>query len=92
MNRIIVRTSVVWLAIFAIVAAVFLFRARSGQSVRAKSHEIVPVAMGPEASMPAGSQSIEPAMDAPLGPVQLSQEKMQGIRVETGKGEIKALR
>jgi len=91
MNKIILRTSVVWLTIFAIVAALLLFRAHNEQVVKARSREIVPVAMGPEATMAEGPQGMEPAMDVPLAPVQLSQEKMQSIGVETGTVEYKEL-
>jgi Cu(I)/Ag(I) efflux system membrane fusion protein/cobalt-zinc-cadmium efflux system membrane fusion protein len=91
MNRTVVRTSVAWLTIFSIVAAVLLFRAHSGDVVKAKSHEIEPVAMGPEASMPEGNQEMKPDMDTPLVPVQLSPEKMQSIGVKTATVEYKEL-
>jgi len=91
MNRTVVRTSVVWLTIFAIVAAALLFRAHSADVVKANSREIAPVAVGPEASMPEGKQVMDPVMDVALAPVQLSQEKMQSIGVRTGTVEYKEL-
>jgi len=91
MNRTVVRTSAVWLAIFGVVAAALLVHAHSGEVVTAKSREIVPVAVGPDASMLEGKQGVEPAMDVALAPVQLSQEKMQSIGVKTGTVEYKEL-
>jgi RND family efflux transporter MFP subunit len=90
-NKTVVFTSAVWLAIFAIVAAALLLRSHHGQDVKAKSHEIVPVAMGPAASVPSSEAALEPAVDAPLVPIQLSREKMQSIGVETGTVEYKEL-
>jgi Cu(I)/Ag(I) efflux system membrane fusion protein/cobalt-zinc-cadmium efflux system membrane fusion protein len=91
MNNTIVRTSLVWLAIFAAVAAAVAFHDRNGQGVNAKSNEIVPVAMGSAASTTPGSAATEPEADVPLAEVQLSPEKMQSIGVKTGTVEYREL-
>jgi Cu(I)/Ag(I) efflux system membrane fusion protein/cobalt-zinc-cadmium efflux system membrane fusion protein len=91
MNTTVVRTSLVWLTIFAIVFAILVLHDRNGQSAKAKSGEIVPVAVGPAASTPIGRRGVEPTMDAALAPVQLSQEKMQSIGVKTGTVEYEDL-
>jgi Cu(I)/Ag(I) efflux system membrane fusion protein/cobalt-zinc-cadmium efflux system membrane fusion protein len=91
MNRTVVRTSLVWLTIIAVVAAVLAFHDHKGQGVKAKSGEIVPVAMGPAVSAPSDRPALDGAMDAALAPVQLSQEKMQSIGVKTGTVEYEDL-
>jgi Cu(I)/Ag(I) efflux system membrane fusion protein/cobalt-zinc-cadmium efflux system membrane fusion protein len=91
MNTTVVRTSLVWLTLFAIVAAVLVLRDRNGEHVKAKTGEIVPVAIGPAASASADRPALAPAMDAALAPVQLSQEKMQSIGVKTGTVEYEDL-
>jgi Cu(I)/Ag(I) efflux system membrane fusion protein/cobalt-zinc-cadmium efflux system membrane fusion protein len=91
MNNTVLRTSLVWLAIFAIVAAAVVFHDRSGQGVNAKSNEIVPVAMGSAASTTPGSEATESEADVPLAEVQLSPEKMQSIGVKTGTVEYEEL-
>ncbi len=91
MNKTIVRTSLVWLTIFAMVTASVIFHSHIGQGVKAESNEILPVAMGPVTSTAPGPSAMEPAMDAPLAPVQLSPEKMQSIGVKTGTVEYAQL-
>src|ERR1035437_1894268 len=91
MNKTIVRTSLVWLTIFAMVTASIIFHVHIGQGVKAESSEILPVAMGPATSTASGPSAMEPAMDAPLAPVQLSPEKMQSIGVKTGTVEYAQL-
>ena len=91
MNRTVVRTSLVWLSIFALVWAAVVYHTHYEQGVKAKSSEIVPVAMGPAASTASGPQALAPAMDAPLAAVQLSPEKMQSIGVKTGTVEYEDL-
>jgi Cu(I)/Ag(I) efflux system membrane fusion protein/cobalt-zinc-cadmium efflux system membrane fusion protein len=91
MNRTVVRTSLVWLSIFALVWAAVVYHTHYEQGVKAKSSEIVPVAMGPAASTASGPQALAPAMDAPLAAMQLSPEKMQSIGVKTGTVEYEDL-
>jgi Cu(I)/Ag(I) efflux system membrane fusion protein/cobalt-zinc-cadmium efflux system membrane fusion protein len=91
MKSIVVRTSLVWLAIFGIVALVIMYHNRTQSSTKAGSSEIQPVAMGPSASTASGQPTMASAMDAPLAPVQLSPEKMQSIGVKTGTVEYAEL-
>jgi multidrug efflux pump subunit AcrA (membrane-fusion protein) len=91
MNKTIVRTSLVWLTIFGMVAVAFVVHTHNEQGVKAKSSEIVPVAMGPVASASSAPSASEPEMDAPLAPVQLTPEKMQSIGVKTGSVEYQEL-
>jgi RND family efflux transporter MFP subunit len=95
MNRTIVRTSLFWLALFAVVAAVYVYRTRSLVHPASVPAGIQPIASGPmgdmskdgakDASMPAVK------MEAPLVPVQLSDEQMNSIGVKTGTVEYKQL-
>jgi RND family efflux transporter MFP subunit len=90
MNRYIVRTSLVWFLLFAVVAAVYVYRTRRpGHS--AAPAGVQPIASGPmeniskDASMPAAK------MEAPLMPVQLTNEQTNSIGVKTGTVEYKQL-
>jgi Cu(I)/Ag(I) efflux system membrane fusion protein/cobalt-zinc-cadmium efflux system membrane fusion protein len=91
MNKTIVRTSLVWLSIFAMIAVSIMFRCHNGQGVKAGSGEILPVVMGPAAATPTHPMAMEPAVYAPLAPVQLSADKMQSIGVKTGTVEYAQL-
>jgi len=107
MNKYVVRTSLIWLGIFAIVVAGWLFyhSHKSSQTVTtspAISSDVQPAAEGPAAAptsmagggTPAGGspQTPEQAPDqAPLTPVQLSPQRMQSIGVQTGTVEYKQL-
>jgi RND family efflux transporter MFP subunit len=94
MNKYIVRTSLVWLALLLIVGAGFYYRSRARSSSRSMSHDAgpQPVASGPtdspdETAPPVSMQATE----APLAPVQLSPERMQSIGVKIGTVEYKQL-
>ncbi len=74
MNKYVLRTSLVWLAVIVCVAAAYFYRSRGWLKQRtAPSAEVQPVAIGPVAFS-----------EAPLAPVQLTPERMQSIGVETG--------
>ena len=93
MNRYVVRTSLFWLLLFAVAAAVYVYRTRAkGHSTSASAPVgVQTIASGPtedtgkEASMPATK------MEAPLVPVQLTDEQMNNIGVRTGTVEYKQL-
>jgi Cu(I)/Ag(I) efflux system membrane fusion protein/cobalt-zinc-cadmium efflux system membrane fusion protein len=103
MNKYVVRTSLTWLGIFAIVIAGWFFH-RSQKSPQAMttspaiSSEVQPVTAGPAAAPPsmegggtsAGASPQTPEQ-LPLTPVQLSPQRMQSIGVETGTVEYKQL-
>jgi Cu(I)/Ag(I) efflux system membrane fusion protein/cobalt-zinc-cadmium efflux system membrane fusion protein len=91
MNKYVVRTSLVWLAIIAAVAAIFVFHNRSRQAPVPKADSIEPVATGPNVAQPAAAPPMQKPMDVPLAPLQLSPEKMQSIGVKTGTVEYRDL-
>ena len=95
MNRTIARTSLFWLALFVVVAAVYVYRTRSIIHPASAPTDVQPIASGPmpdmnkdtgkDASMPAAK------MEAPLVPMQLTNEQMNSIGVKTGTVEYKQL-
>src|SRR5665213_8202 len=91
MNRYIVRTSLFWLLLFGTLAAAYVYRTRTAAHPPAAPTGVQPIASGPaedtskEASMPAAK------MEAPLVPVQLTNEQMNSIGVKSGTVEYKQL-
>jgi RND family efflux transporter MFP subunit len=85
MNKYVLRTSLVWLAIIVCLAAAYLYRSRVPKQATTPSTEVQPVAVGPTASE-AVVKTANPttSAEAPLAPVQLTPERMQSIGVETG--------
>lgn len=96
MNKYVLRTSLVWLAVVAVVAGVLVYRSRRARNSSAigmtSSSEVQPAAVGPSlgASQSAPNMS-EQKPEAPLSPVQLTPERMQSIGVTTGTAEYKQL-
>ena len=94
MNRYIVRTSLFWIALIAVVAVVYLYRTRFIHPAVAPT-DVQPIASGPMSDMSrdAGKDTSRPAakMEAPLAPVQLTDEQMIRIGVKTGTVEYKQL-
>lgn len=94
MNKYIVRTSLVWMALLLILGAAFFYRSRLRSSAPAMADNMgtQPVASGPAAS-PNESASPSPKLvtEAPLVPVQLSPERMQSIGVTIGTVEYRQL-
>jgi membrane fusion protein, copper/silver efflux system len=98
MNKYVLRTSLVWMAVLAIFAGIWVYRSRWGKALRSMntpmSSEVQPVAAGPasekttHASSAAGMTTSE-SNEAALVPVQLTQERMQSIGVKTGTVEYK---
>jgi RND family efflux transporter, MFP subunit len=95
MNKYIVRTSLVWLGIVAVVAGVFVYRSRSswqGNPAHSPiSSDTQPVAAGPASNAENLSPMQEQKPEMQLSPVQLSPERMQSIGVKTGSVEYKQL-
>jgi RND family efflux transporter MFP subunit len=89
MNRYIVRTSLFWLALFAIAVGVYIHHTRITTSSTAAPAGVQPIASGPtgETSKNASTEK----MGAPLVPVQLTNEQMNSIGVKTGAVEYKQL-
>lgn len=90
MNKYVLKTSLVWIVLFAVVAGVFFYRSRiTGQekNISSVSDEVQPIAVGSSVDHPATGGS----MDAPLAPIQLTPERMQSIGVKTGMVEYKQI-
>jgi RND family efflux transporter MFP subunit len=96
MNKYILRTSLLWLLIFAIVLSVMAYRSHRRTQPAAYSEGIQPIASGPSpqpamAQPENGMAMSSQKMEAPLVPVQLSTEQLQSIGVRTGTVEYKQL-
>ena len=98
MNKYVISTSVVWLAVIAAIAGTLAYRSHSTKRASGTSMpmsgEVQPAAAGPTSDIkqPASSPSMpEEKTKAPLMPVQLTPERMQSIGVTTGSIEYKKL-
>lgn len=100
MNKYVLRTSLVWMAVLAVLAGIWSYRSRWKQQPQAMkmamSSEVQPVASGPTSEMakPASSMpgmSMPESKETQLVPVQLTPERMQSIGVKTGMVEYKQL-
>jgi RND family efflux transporter MFP subunit len=96
MNKYVLRTSLVWIAVLAVVAGVWVYRSHLSKQPGAMnmpmSGDVQPVASGPPPSAHETTPSMpEQKMEAPLVPVQLTPERMQSIGVRTGNVEYKQL-
>lgn len=96
MNKYVLRTSLVWLAVIAVVTGTLVYRSHSTKPASAlgtsMTGNVQPAAAGPPAdtSQPASNKP-EQKPEAPLMPVQLTPERMQSIGVTTGTVEYKTL-
>lgn len=91
MNRYIVRTSLFWLLLFAVVAVVYAYRTRTAKQSEVRSSGVQPIASGPKEEPTRDASMTASKMDAPLVPVQLTNEQMNSIGVKTGTVEYKEL-
>jgi multidrug resistance efflux pump len=94
MNKYILRTSLFWLLIFAVVIGVTFYHSHQRQQPASHPDGIQPIASGPAAQpsqMASGMDMPSQKMEAPLAPVQLSSEQMQSIGVKTGTVEYEQL-
>ncbi|MBN9615398.1 MAG: efflux transporter periplasmic adaptor subunit [Acidobacteriales bacterium 59-55] len=98
MNKYVLRTSLVWIAVLAVLVGIWAYRShlKNEPHPMPMSSEVQPVAAGPtsdvakpESSMP--GMSMPESKDAALVPVQLTPERMQSIGVKTGTVEYKQL-
>lgn len=92
MNKYIIRTSIFWLALLAIVAAMFVYRAQPVKPVGTVLPGVQPIASGPISDTNTDASKVTTKMDVPLVPVQLSNEQMNSIGVKTGSVEYKQLK
>ncbi len=96
MNKYILRTSLFWLLIFAVVIGIVISRSRQRQSPASHSDGVQPIASGPAVQpstpqMTSGMAMPAQKMEVPLVPMQLTSEQMQSIGVRTGTVEYKQL-
>src|SRR5258708_1760413 len=96
MNKYVLRTSLVWIAVLAIVAGTWVYRSQhtmSSMTANATtSGDVQPAAAGPSPEAKTSDPSTpEQKMETPLVPVQLTPERMQSIGVTTGTVEYKQL-
>src|SRR5215510_12424931 len=100
MNKYVLRTSLVWMAVLAVLAGIWAYRSQWKSEPQVTktnmrmSGDVQPVAAGPRSDMEKTGSSM-PGMamrepkDAALVPVQLTPERMQSIGVKTGTVEYK---
>lgn len=93
MNKLVLRTSLVWIAILAVVLAFVIHRsAHKPQPKPAQESDIL--ASGPEVEVatpaPVSKQAVV-TPDAPLAPIQLSSDQARTSGVETGTAEYRQL-
>src|ERR1700722_17815769 len=94
MNKYILRTSLFWLFVFAMVIGVIFYRSHQRQRPASHSDGVQPIASGPVAQPPQMASGIDmPSQEteAPLVPIPLTSEQMQSIGVKTGVVEYKQL-
>ena len=98
MNKYVIRTSLVWLAVLAAIGGTLEYRSHSTKRASTMSMpmngDVQPAAAGPATDMkqPVSAPSMpEQKTDAPLMPIQLTPERMQSIGVTTGSVAYKTL-
>jgi RND family efflux transporter MFP subunit len=97
MNKYVLRTSLVWIAVLAVAAGIWLYRSqrtRPSTAVSAlASGDVQPAASGPVPGMKMPESSMpDQKPETPLVPVQLTPERMQSIGVKVGTVEYKQLK
>lgn len=92
MNKYVVRTSLFWLLLFAAVIVVYVYRSRTVQHAVVFSNGVQPIASGPKEEATKDASMVAAKTDAPLVPVQLTNEQMNSIGVKTGSVEYKDLK
>jgi Cu(I)/Ag(I) efflux system membrane fusion protein/cobalt-zinc-cadmium efflux system membrane fusion protein len=96
MNRDVLKTSLVWIVVLAIVAGIWAHRSHWANQPRTlnmpASPDVQPVASGPSPAIKEPAPATpEQKLETPLVPVQLTPERMQSIGVRTGTVEYKQL-
>lgn len=87
MNKYVVRTSLVWIAVIACAVGVYFYSGHRPKARLISSTEVQPVAAGPRSAPNVNPTSNNTASEVPLAPVQLTPERMQSIGVVTGTVE-----
>ena len=97
MNKYVLRTSLVWIAVLAVLGGIWVYRSQrtkpSTSVSTPTSGDVQPAASGPSpgTKMPDSSMP-DQKLDTPLVPVQLTPERMQSIGVKIGTVEYKQLK
>ena len=91
MNKYILRTSIFWLLLLAILAAVFVYRSRPNKPTGTVPTGVQPIASGPISDTSQDASKSATRTEVPLVPVQLSNEQRNSIGVKTGSMEYKQL-
>jgi RND family efflux transporter MFP subunit len=91
MNPYVLRTSLFWLCILALVVGFFLYRPPAVKKEIAPRSGLQPVAAGPAPTAETMPPAPARTMEAPLAPVQLTPESRQSIGVKTGTVERKSI-
>src|SRR3954463_2987512 len=91
MNRTVLRTSLFWLCILALVVGFFLYQPHAPERAVPPSPGPQPVAAGPTPGPDTAGPKPTATTEAPLAPVQLTPEAMQSIGVKTGTVQRKAI-
>lgn len=82
MNKYVVRTSLVWMAIIAVTTTIFFIRRQPEATHQNSDMKVQPVATAPQ-EQPKSPDKSAISSAPPLASVQLSAERMQSIGVET---------
>ena len=95
MNRTVLRTSFFWLALFAVIAAVYVYRTRTVLRPVSAQRGLQPIASGPAPGMGQDAARDVPTpaarTEAALVPVQLTNAQRNSIGVQMGTVEYKQL-
>lgn len=91
MNKIVLNTSLLWLALIGIAAGVYLHHTRSKSSYSPVSASSEPIATGPTADAGSNAPLHTGKMETPLAPIQLTDEQRDNIGVKSGKVEYQRL-
>lgn len=96
MNKYVLRTSIVWLAVIGVIAGVLAYRShsakRSPMMSTATRGDVQPAAAGPSVSTSLSAPNMpKQHPEVPLTPVQLTPKRMQSIGVTTGTAEYQQL-
>lgn len=94
MNKFVLRTSLVWIAILALVLAFVIHRSgHKSQPKPAQEPDVLASGPEPEAVTPApASKQVVVTSEAALAPIQLSSDEARTIGVQTGTADYKQLR
>jgi multidrug efflux pump subunit AcrA (membrane-fusion protein) len=94
MNKYVLRTSLVWMVVLAVLAGIWIYRSHWNQppAMNAPMYgDVQPVAAGPTTSAAKPTSSMPESKDTTLVRVQLTPERMQSIGVKTGTVEYRQL-